>query len=132
MGSRLPLWAGVGTVSLPSQLVIFWLVIFGDLSRILTAPMKKVAGTNTAATQQSTMIPKAHMSGIGVLHSGMRESPKTEAAMASCILLTVSWEMDFDNRCSKAFSKMDLSNSWISSFGIEQLFVSLLSIFGQA
>ena len=72
------------------------------------------------------------MSGIGVLHSGMRESPKTEAAMASCILLTVSWEMDFDNRCSKAFSKMDLSNSWISSFGIEQLFVSLLSIFGQA
>jgi hypothetical protein len=38
--------------------------------------MRKVAGTNAAAaTQQSTTIPKAHMSGIGVLHSGMRESP---------------------------------------------------------
>ena len=76
MGFSLPLWARCRHRFLAFPVGDFLVGHLWDLSRILTAPMKKVGGTNAAAaTQQSTTIPKARMSGIGVLHSGMRESP---------------------------------------------------------
>ena len=110
MGFSLLLWPRCRDRFLAFPVGDFLLRHLWGLSSILMAPMKRVAGTNAAAaTQQSTTIPKAHMSGIGVLHSGMGESPHdarvaavntVASATGSQVLFRGAFILGLPDRCA--------------------------------